>query len=59
MNKSEHKARHKMLHRKFDELLADFIGHTRKLPSQTSLTEFMEWSYRQTISPTPLSKKKK
>ncbi len=53
MTKEEHQARHVELHKKFDELLADFIGHTNSLPSQTSLMEFMTWSHEQTIHPTP------
>lgn len=52
MNKKEHKKRHRELHQRFDELLADFIGHTKKLPSETTLLEFMEWSYQQTKNPT-------
>ena len=53
MNEEEHKARHVDLHGKFDELLADWIGHTGGLPSKTSLVEFMNWSHEQTIHPTP------
>ena len=52
MTPEEHKVRHIELHRKFDELLADFISHTGKTPSNTTLREFMEWSYQQTIEPT-------
>ena len=46
-----HIARHQELHRAFDELLADFITHTGKLPSNTTLMEFLTWSYQQTIDP--------
>ena len=48
MNTKEHILRHKLLHRKLDELIADFILHTNKLPSQTKLTELMSWSFEQT-----------
>ena len=48
----EHKARHIELHKALDELIADFIGHTSKLPSDTSLMELMKWSHRQTLNPT-------
>lgn len=48
----EHKERHELLHNHLDELIADFIKHTSKLPSKTSLIEFLEWSYEQTINPT-------
>ena len=47
-----HQERHVFLHNCFDELLADFIDHTDSPPSKTSLVEFMEWTYSQTIKPT-------
>jgi len=50
--KYEHRARHQALHKSFDELLADFIGHTQALPSKTTIIELLEWSYQQTINPT-------
>jgi len=53
MNLEDHKARHVELHQKFDELLADFIGHTGWLPSKTTLMDFMHWSHGQTTNPTP------
>lgn len=46
-----HKARHRFLHGSLDELVADFIDHTGRLPSETSVMELMEWAYKQTISP--------
>lgn len=48
----EHKTRHIELHKALDELLADFVGHTSSLPSETSLTEFLKWSHQQTLDPT-------
>ncbi len=48
MEKEEHKKRHKVLHKHLDELIADFIQETNKLPSQTKLTELMSWSFEQT-----------
>jgi hypothetical protein len=51
MNKEEHKERHAMLHKLLDELVADFIIHTDKRPSITTVLEFMQWSYEQTINP--------
>ncbi len=48
LSKEKHKARHKLLHECFDELLADFIKDTRKLISETTLFELMEWSNKQT-----------
>lgn len=49
----EHRKRHVELHHEFDELMADFLAHNRgKLPSNTTLTELMEWSHAQTLEPT-------
>lgn len=50
MTKVEHIAIHKELHRKFDQLLADYISCTSKGLTST-LMEFMEWSYKQTTNP--------
>ena len=52
MNREEHKARHQLLHKELDELIADFITHTKSLPSKTSLMELMSWSRIQTTNPT-------
>jgi len=51
MIKKNHIERHKELHRSLDELLADFIDHTKRFPSKTTVIEFMEWSFKQTIDP--------
>jgi len=47
----DHKARHAFLHQYFDELVADFILHTGKLPSRTTVLELMQWSDQQKVSP--------
>ena len=47
-----HKARHVYLHRRLDELLADWIQHTGGLPSECSLDAFLKWAYEQTENPT-------
>jgi hypothetical protein len=52
MTKEEHIKRHLELHSYLDELIADFIRHTDKLPSDTKITELMKWSYSQTKEPT-------
>ena len=44
----EHIERHKLLHKMLDELVADFISNTNKLPSQTTILELMKWSHEQT-----------
>jgi hypothetical protein len=48
----EHRARHVELHRSLDELVADFIRHTDRLPSETSVMDLMMWSHAQTQNPT-------
>ncbi len=47
MTPAEHLKKHKELHRALDELLTDFIQHTEKLPSKTTLMEFLQWSGNQ------------
>ncbi len=48
----EHKKRHEELHKCLDELVADYISHTKALPSKTNLLELMDWAYQQTYKPT-------
>ena len=48
----DHIKRHKELHVALDELVADFINHTGKLPSKITLMELMEWSADQIKNPT-------
>lgn len=41
-NPNEHRERHILLHKMFDELLADFIQHNiDKLPSRTPIMELV------------------
>lgn len=56
MDKIEHKLRHQELHKMLDELIADYILHTNKLLSNTTLIELIKWSYEQTIKPMELKK---
>lgn len=48
---AEHIERHRELQRALDELIADFIDKTGKLPSRATVMELMEWSHQQTIKP--------
>lgn len=48
----EHKATHVALHRALDELIADYLAHGGKVPSQATVLELMEWSHRQSLRPT-------
>jgi len=48
---TNHKERHIILHQHLDELIADFIGHTKKLPSETTVVELMKWSNEQQTNP--------
>jgi hypothetical protein len=54
LNYKEHKERHKMLHARLDELVADWIGQTKCLPSTSTVADLMKWSHEQTIAPTEL-----
>lgn len=51
MKAEEHKERHRMLHEYFDELLADWITHTKKRPSRGTVLELIEWSAKQVENP--------
>ena len=48
----DHRRRHVELHNSLDELLADFLTHTKNRPSETTIYELMKWSHEQTINPT-------
>ena len=52
MLKKLHIQRHIELHKNLDELVADFITHTKNLPSKTTIIELMKWSHSQTLEPT-------
>ena len=54
MTHEEHIERHQVLHKELDELVADFITHTKGLPSQTVVLELMHWSFGQTKNPTEI-----
>ena len=43
-----HRERHLLLHRHLDELMADMASETNMRPSKTTITELLEWSYKQT-----------
>lgn len=53
MTPEVHSERHAELHRCFDELLADFLACTGKLPSKTMILDLMKWSHEQIENPTP------
>lgn len=57
MTTKEHKERHEYLHKRLDELAADYMRHNPgKLLSTTTVMELVQWSYQQTQKPTPLPK---
>lgn len=47
-----HAARHAQLHAMLDELVADWLIHTKKRPSSSTVLELMQWANEQRISPT-------
>jgi len=50
MTDKEHRERHAELHRRFDELLADWLTHTGG-STDDSIFTLIEWSHRQTLKP--------
>lgn len=52
MTHEEHKQRHAELNQALDELVADFITQTGKIPSQTTVMELMTWAHDQMLNPT-------
>jgi len=56
MTRDEHIERHRQLHHSLDELLADWISNSgveRPYPSEHTIKDLIEWSYQQTLNPTP------
>ena len=51
MTKEDHIKRHLELHKALDELLADFIDHTKEPPLGRPIKDLMEWSHKQTTDP--------
>ena len=47
----KHRERHELLHRMFDELIADFIRHTGK-GLQAPIMDLLLWSAEQAKNPT-------
>lgn len=46
---SSHKEYHTMLHKYFDQLFAAWIQETKGLPSDCTIMQLMDWSYKQTL----------
>ena len=49
----KHRERHELLHSALDELVADFIRHTNKLPGEATVMELITWSASECVCPTP------
>lgn len=49
--KKEHREAHIRLHIALDELVADMIRETTKLPSKTTVMELIQWSSKQIENP--------
>jgi len=47
MTGQEHMDRHAELHRKLDELLADWFEHTDARPSTSTVLDLIKWSHAQ------------
>jgi len=51
LTKKVHIARHKELHAMLDELAADYVDKTGEMPSGSSITDLMQWSFKQIQNP--------
>lgn len=51
ISREDHIKRHGELHRALDELMADYITHTKGLPVETTVMQLMEWSHKQMTEP--------
>lgn len=51
--REEHIARHKELHKALDELVADWIVHTKGRPNEGTIMDLIVWSHTQTKNPSP------
>ena len=55
MSEEEHRLRHVALHNSFDELLADYMTHTKREGgeqiTQRPIIDLLQWSYKQTQEP--------
>ena len=57
MTKDEHQTEHSEQYSNLEALFTDFVYHTTKsraLCSLKSVSEFMNWSFQQTINPTEI-----
>lgn len=52
MTRKEHIEHHLRLHKALDELVADYIAHTKMLPSNSTVIDLIRWSFEQTEDPT-------
>ena len=51
----EHKKAHRELHKCLDNLIADYlIHHPERGLNNSTIMDLLEWSYIQTLDPTPL-----
>lgn len=51
-DREAHRVQHARLHAALDELVADWMVHTNKTPSQATIADLIRWSADQTYSPT-------
>ena len=48
----EHMERHAKLHECLEELVADWMTHTKNVSSKSTIMKLMLWSHEQIINPT-------
>jgi hypothetical protein len=59
MLREDHIEIHKKLHKALSELSADYIRCTKKTLVETTVLEFIKWSYDQTENPSDWLEKEK
>jgi hypothetical protein len=52
VTREKHRQVHIELHQSLDRLVADYLRHTGRCPSEVSVMDLMAWSHSQTLNPT-------
>ena len=52
MTPEEHKVHHNKLHKDLDELVADYLRHTKGSLMGSTIMDLIRWSADQTVNPT-------
>jgi len=53
MKREQHIKAHQRWHETLDRIVAHYFATTRKLPTQSTIMDLLEWSRDEAIEPTP------